>query len=472
MRRERIAAVGVMLVASAAPLAAQKSDRLVSDSASKFQIAFCNLKMSGKVGDGQKALKTGIEDKDKAKRMAALANAERILTEQVGAGGQGQSAAAWYYLGRAYLLQGDVTGADSAFDKTTQFSPDCEIDVNTYRQNAWAVLANAGIEKLRANEQDSALVLFRQASTIFDQLPHVFENMGVIYANAGQQDSAAFYFGKAAQIAEADTSLVENRNSATLNQAMTLQRMEKHAEAIPVLEKYLGWNPNDTEARRSLAWSYRQAAQAAKADSLEAAMVDEFSKMNLDSLATNDLMAVGVSMFNGKKYDEAIKVFEKLMARNGWSRDAVYNLANTYLATKQWDKLETTGRRLIEIEPLNEDAYRLTSQALRELKKQDELLKVAEAFVVLPVNVEVTTFTMGQQSSRWQATATGRKASDAAGKELKPAPVTITIEFLDDSGKVLGTQDVSIPALQEGAAHQVQAEVKAPGVTAWRYKKK
>jgi tetratricopeptide (TPR) repeat protein len=316
MRRERIAAVGVMLVASAAPLAAQKTDRLVADSASKFQIAFCNLRMQGKVGDGQKALKTGMEDKDKAKRLAALANAERILTEQVGAGGQGQSAAAWYYLGRAYLLQGDVTGADSAFDKTTQFSPDCEIDVNTYRQNAWAVLANAGIEKLRANDQDSALVLFRQASTIFDQLPHVFENMGVIYANAGQQDSAAVYFGKAAQIAEADTSLVENRNSATLNHAMTLQRMEKHAEAIPVLEKYLGWNPNDTEARRSLAWSYRQSGQAAKADSLEAAMVDEFSKMNLDSLATNDLMAVGVSMFNGKKYDEAIKVFEKLMARN------------------------------------------------------------------------------------------------------------------------------------------------------------
>jgi hypothetical protein len=97
---------------------------------------------------------------------------------------------------------------------------------------------------------------------------------------------------------------------------------------------------------------------------------------------------------------------------------------------------------------------------------------VAEAFVALPVNVEVTTFTMGQQASRWQATATGRKATDAAGKDLKPAPATITIEFLDDSGKVLGTQDVSIPALQEGAAHQLQAEVKAPGVTAWRYKKK
>jgi len=471
MRLQRKAAVGLLLVTSAAPLAAQRAGRLMADSAGKFQIAFCNLRMAGKVGDGQKALKTGIEEKDRTKRLAALDNAERILIEQINTG-QGQTAAAWYYLGRTYLLKGDVAGADSALAKAVELQADCEIDVNSYRQNAWALLANAGIEKLKANDQDSALVLFRQASTIFAQLPHVFENMGVIFANAGQQDSAAFYFGKAAQVAEADTSLVENRNSATLNQAMTLQRMEKHAEAIQVLQKYLGWNPKDTDARKSLSWSYRQSGQVAKADSLDQAMVNEFATMNYDSLSTADLMAVGVSMFNAKKYEEAAKVFERLMAQNPWSRDAVYNLANTYLATKQWEKLAETGKRLIEIEPLSEDAYRLTSQALRELKQQDLLLKVAETFVALPVGIDVTAFSMGQQTSRLQATATGRKASDAAGKDLKPVPVQVTVEFLDEKGQVLGTQDVSIPALEAGATHEVKAEVRSPGVAAWRYKRK
>lgn len=469
--RKCMAAVGVLFLVSAAPLAAQKSSLLVADSASKFQIAFCNLRMQGKVGDGQKALKTGIEDKDKTKRLAALDNAERILVEQV-RGEQAQSAAAWYYLGRTYLLKGDVAGADSSFDKATQLAPDCDIDINTYRQNAWAVLANAGIEKLRGNDTDSALVYFRQASIVFDQLPHVFENMGVIFANSDQQDSAAFYFGKAAQIAEADTSLVENRNSATLNQAMTLQRMEKHQEAIDVLVKYLSWNPADIDARRSLAYSYRQAGQTATADSLEQAMVEEFSKMNYDSLSTNDLMSVGVNLFNAKKYDEAAGIFEKLMTRNGWSRDAVYNAANSYLALKQWDKLLTASRRLMEIEPLNEDAYRLASQALRELKQQDELLKVAETFVALPVNLEVSNFQMGQQASRLTATATGRKATDGAGKDLKPVPIQLTVEFLNDGGQVVGSQEVSIPALNEGATHQVQAEARVGGVTAWRYKRK
>lgn len=470
MTVQRLAAVAVMLVAAATPLAAQRTNRLVADSAGKYTIAFCNIRPAGKVNDAQKALRTGIEDKDAAKRAAALAQAEKILLEQVSQGQQ--NAAAWYYLGRTYLALGDVAGADSAFDKAQAVQADCEIDINSYRQNAWAVLANAGIDKLRANETDSALVLFRQASTIFDQLPHVYENMGVIFANASQNDSAAYYFGKAAEISEADTTLVDNRNSATLNQAMTLQRMEKHAEAIQVLEKYLGWNPNDTDARKSLSWSYRQSGQTAKADSLDQAMVDEFARMNPDSLSTGDLMAVGVSMFNAKKYEESAKVFEKLMAQNPWSRDAVYNAANSYLALKQWEKLETTGRKLIEIEPLNEDAYRLTSQALRELKKQDELLKVAEQFVSLPANVEVSAFSMGQQATRWEATAHGRKATDAAGKDLKPVAVSITVEFLDDAGNVVGSQDVNIPALEPEATAPLKAEIQKGGSTAWRYKRK
>ncbi len=469
-------AAGLVLaftVAAATSAGAQQiARRLVADSASKFQIAFCNLKMGGKVGDGQKAFKTGLEDKDAAKRAAALDQAVKILTEQVSTGGQGASGAAWYYLARSYLAQGDVAGADSGFTRAEKLQADCEIDIASYRQNSWAILANAGIEKLRGGDMDSSLALFRQANTMFQKLPHVYENVGVIFANQGQNDSAAFYFGRAAAVAEADTSLAENRNSATLNQAMSLQRMEKHPEAIVVLTKYLSWNPKDTDARKSLSWSLRQSGQVAKADSLDQAMVSEFEKMNFDSLSTADLMAVGVSLFNAQKFEEAAGVFERLRTHNPWSRDAVYNLANSYLALKNWPKLVEVGHQLSAIEPMNEDAYRLTGQGYRELKQQDSLLKEAEKLVTLPVAIEVTTFAMGTVSARLEATATGRKASDAAGKDLKPAPVSLMVEFLDSTGKVLGSQAVSIPALEPGATHAIKAETRQAGVTAWRYLRK
>ena len=156
--------------------------------------------------------------------------------------------------------------------------------------------------------------------------------------------------------------------------------MEKHPEAIVVLHQV----PELESDRHRCAESrcrgrYRQSGQAAKADSIDQAMVAEFSSMNYDSLSTGDLMAVGVSMFNAKKYQEAADVFEKVCGRkNPWSRDAVYNLANTYLALQNWPKLVEVGHQLAMIEPLNEDAYRLTGQAFRELKQQDSLLKEAE----------------------------------------------------------------------------------------------
>lgn len=474
MNVQRTAGIVLALTAAVAGSAAaqQRAARLVADSAGKFQIAFCNLKMGGKVGEGVKAFKTGLEDKDRAKRAAALGEAVSILTTEVSTGGQATSGGAWYYLGRSYLALGDVSGADSALTKAEKLQPDCEIDIGSYRQNAWAVLANAGIEKLRAGDNDSALVLFRQANTLFQKLPHVYENVGVIFANQGMNDSAAYYFGRAAAIAEADTSLVDNRNSATLNQAMTLQRMEKHPEAIVVLTKYLMWNPTDTDARKSLSFSLRQSGQVAKADSIDQAMVQDFASMNYDSLSTGDLMAVGVSMFNAKKYKEAAEVFERIRAKNPWGRDAVYNAANAYLALQDWPKLVETGKQLIAIEPMNEDAYRLTGQAYRELKQQDSLLKEAEALVGLPAAVEVTTFAMGTTASRIEATATGRKATDANGKDLKPTPVSLTFEFLDATGKVLASQAVSIPALEPGATHVLKAEGRQPGILAWRYTRK
>lgn len=473
MMLKRLAITALVgLAITATPAMAQVRYRsLVADSATKFQIAFCNLKSAGKVGDGQKAFRTGLEDKDAAKRAAALESAQRILQAEV-AGGAAQSSAGWYYLARTYLAQGDVAGADSAFARAQALSPDCEVDIVAYRQNSWAALATKGIEAQRGGMSDSAMYYFRGASVMFQGLPHVYENMGVIFANSDFNDSAAVYFAKAAEVAKKDTSLVDNRNSATLNLAMVLQRAGKSAEAIPVLKEYLGWNPGDTDARKSLAYAYRQAGMVDSADALEKAIVDEFTKMNLDSLPTQDLMAVGVSLFNSQQYDKAGEVFGKLAARNPWSRDAVYNLANSQLALKQWEKLAETGKQLVAMEPMNEDSYRLMGQAYREMKQQDAVIKAAESLVSLPVNIEVTGFVMRQDGARFTAMATGRSATDALGKTLKPVPVNIVVEFVTEAGSVVGSQEVAVPALEAGKTHEIRAEAKGAGIQGWRYKRK
>jgi hypothetical protein len=50
--------------------------------------------------------------------------------------------------------------------------------------------------------------------------------------------------------------------------------------------------------------------------------------------------------------------------------------------------------------------------------------------------------------------------------------MTLTVEFLDGKGTVVGSQDVQIPALEAGKTHEIKAAAQGAGIAAWRYKRK
>ena len=155
-----------------------------------------------------------------------------------------------------------------------------------------------------------------------------------------------------------------------------------------------------------------------------------------------------------------------------YSRDAVYNLANAYLALNDHQKLVETAAKLVEIEPMNEDVYRLLGQGHKGLKQDAEVLKAAEKLVGLPFTVEMGAFSLGKAGAKLQGTATGRSPTDAQGKAIKPAPVTLVVEFITSGGQVVDTKEVAIPVLESGAAHQISVEGKGADIAGWRYRAK
>src|ERR1051325_3521753 len=240
------------------------------------------------------------------------------------------------------------------------------------------------------------------------------------------------------------------------------QRTNRHPEAIATLHKYLAWKPDDIDAKKALAISFRNAGMADSAVAVEPAMVAGFSKSNLDSLDLQDLLAVGVAAFNAAKYPEAADAFGRAVKRNPWSRDSRYNLANTYLAMKDYPKLVEASTKLIEIEPMNEDALRLLAQRQRNLKQ-------AERLVAMPFSVEVSGFQMSASGAKFTGEAVGRSPQDVNGKPIKAAPVTLVLEFVDLTGTVVDSKEILIPVLAKDAKKPIELEGKGAGIAGWRY---
>ena len=462
--------LAVTLMNLTGTLALAQNDRVIKGLPSRYVAPTCALKAGHfKVQSGATYLKTGVETGIPENRSRALNSGKKVLVEAIEQNKQDKNPAAWYYLGRIYLQQGDIAAADSAFTKAEELSPGCKEDISKVRYTGWVPLVNAGIDFSKQEKNDSALALYRQANTIYRDKPVAYLNAGVIYANAGQADSAAAAFQQASEIAER-TNAVEDRNVATRNWGALLQRSGKHEEAIPVLEKYVGWVPTDAEVKRALAGSYRAVGQTEKAQAIEKE-VGVAPAAPSGAGASAGQMNAAITLYNEKKYAEAAAAFEQVLANEPYHRDALYGLSNAYVGIKS-PKLADAAGRLLAIEPLNDEVVGLLATGQRLAKKETLANKSAMKRLSMPITVKVSQFAPTPTGATITGSATGREAENLQGKPVAATPITIVFEFLDPKGAVLANQEVQVPAVKAGESHPIEAKAEGAGITAWRYKQK
>ena len=454
------------------------SQRVAKSMPTAYRAPECGFKSGHfKVSSGASYLKTGIEADVAENSKRALDSGERVLLEAMQQNNQGTNASAWYYLGRIYLQRGDIYGADSALTRSEKLAPDCAKEIDGYRQNAWVALIKGGNGFEEQKNLDSALVLYRQAAVVFKKSPIAFYQAASIFNEQGATDSAAAYYGHAvaASANVKDTTEQKIRNRSAFNQGALLLNAQKHAEAAAAFEQYLKWMPKDIEAKRGLAGAYRGMGQADKAQALEQEIVAAGGSAGGAAgggAGSADLMNVGVNLYNDKKYAEAAEAFGKVAAAEPYNRDALFNLSNTYLALKDGPKLLETAKRLVAIEPMNENSLKLVGEGHKQAKQVDEAVKIAEQVLALPTDIKVTDFAAAANGANLTAMATGRDAQTAAGKPIPPAAVTLAVEFLDAKGTVVGSQDVAVPALAAGKTQELKATAQGKGIAAWRYTRK
>jgi tetratricopeptide (TPR) repeat protein len=457
------------------------NDRVAKAMPATYMPAQCKIKPGHfKVGSAAGYLKAAIETDVPESKTRILGQGEKVDLEAIQQNSQEKNPAAWYYLGRIYLQQGNLYPADTALTKAEQLAPDCAQDIAGYRRSAWVALVKAGTKFEEDKNPDSALVMYRQAGAIYRGSPIAFYQTAAILNDKGQTDSAAYYFGQAAAVVSTDTTDIKVRDRSAFNQGALLLNGKKYDQAAVVFEQYLKRAPKDMEAKRGLAAAYRGSGKIEQAQALEKELVAAGGAPGATGApgapgagaASQDLMSAGVNAYNDKKYADAAAAFEKLVAAEPNNRDALYNLSNTYLAMKNGPKLAATAAKLVAIEPLNEIALKLQGEGYKQSAKVDDAVKTAEQVLALPTDVKASDFSATGSGGTLTLTATGRAAQTPSGKAIPAVAVPIVVEFLSGTGAVVATQEAQVPALAVGASQEIKVAGQGSGITAWRYKRK
>lgn len=366
----------------------------------------------------------------------ALAQLEEGLVKEP------EHAKTWLLAGQVHAALNHFVMADSAFRVAVQLHPPYAEDISAEREQAWIAAFNLGAEAMNAGKFPDAIAALEQAQMMYKDRPEGLMNLGVLYANQNQPDKAAEAF-EAARVA-AKGPLFEKLDSA----------------------QKAGW-----------------------------VRFDEMARINLAQLAGQR----GVDAFTARNFDEAIAAFQKAQALNPYSRDYIFNLAQSIWAkgtsieekldsmpkpkqaetkaqlTKLYLELDSIAAEVIKVDPTSEMLYIIRARSHRMMgeyagnaaglkKGQDQAVAHLEQREALPVEISEIMIQSEPDAAVVRGSIKNRKLT-AGGT----TSVTFTLVGID--GRVVGEQAISITLPEKDQSSTFEGRIPTTGeIAGWRYK--
>lgn len=482
---------------------------LVAQVPAQWAEAKCDLKPGHYlVNSGLLYLKSATNSRFPDQKQKDLRDAQRTLTQALTTGGQDKNPAAWYYLGRYYVLAGDAVGMDSAFTHALALKPDCKDDINTWRRVVWVPTFNAGVAAWQANNTDSAIASFRRAVSLLPAEPTGFKYLATLFFNSGQQDSALVYFRKAADVAAADPKFAQDRKDALYNLGRIQQSMKKLPDAQATYAEYLKLYPNDPEVLAALGTLLMDAGNRDSAFAIYKQIIGRADSMGYFALyrvgaeisqsvpEEPDTAAAGSScrsqartvrpaltlarirarcdsvtsgaakaylQSSRQAFSLAAQALDASLRLNPYNREAIIFRANTALGMRDSVVALDMSRKLLAVDPMNRTAIRIMAFAQQQNGKIDSTLfylRLGDSTLVGDVAV-----------SQFDSTDTGRDVKVLVTNPRAAANTAyqLVFEFVDLHGQVVDTQTISVPAIGAGQSQSFELKAKGPSIAAWRY---
>jgi tetratricopeptide (TPR) repeat protein len=348
------------------------------------------------------------------------------------------------------------TAADSAFSIVEKASPECVTVVSQWRQQKpWLNALNGAINALNAGQLDSAEMLAKRSLVLDRHAPYAYSVLGSVAQQRKNSAAAMDYWKQALTAAGTDTIYADVRTktmyeiaSAGSDRADAATGAAKRAaakEAIKPWQDYMAVANNDlllADAIDNESRMYVDAGDSVSVPAVYAPMIANPSKYGEISLVHAGVVATR----NGHQAD-AVKLFDAALALNPYSRDAINNLAATYIQNNQFPKAFPLIDKLISLDPSNPDnqlLYAFAYQGLYKGTKDKKLQKIYTDSLVyfnnksenMPVKLAVTEFTRRPDQTLLAGTIENRGTT--------PKTYSVSFEILDKSGTVISTETASV----------------------------
>lgn len=346
-----------------------------------------------------------------AQKAFVLGRTEEALTQaQAAVAADPANPQHYYLLGQIHVAAGNFAEADAAFERAVDLCPAFAAEVDPERQRGWKVAFDRGLEAYEAGDTAAAVALWEAANLLYTGAPDAYYNLGVVYTQRGQLDRAAVAY----------------------------------REALGILDRM----PADTVA----------------------AEIQARAETRQNTLA--GLLSIGAQLFQQEQYAESAELFDYLTGVQPNNRDAWYNYALALFKLERWANLVPVAERLVELDPLNENARIIlfnaykgmaeASEGAREEEFRNQALRTLEQIEALPVYLEEVRFEAPPE-------ATPVIAGQVVGNAATPGQqVVLDFTFYGPDG-VAGTQTVTVAAPAKGEAAAFQAPLPAGIISSYSY---
>jgi tetratricopeptide (TPR) repeat protein len=474
--------------AAAAPAASCEIDQNRPQALARATLSLTKANALMKGGDPTKDLKDVVallnapnfKNDNPVGRAFLLASAYVILLEQPSIQAVSPRAA----VGIPTDPQGTIdlfAAADSAITIVENSSPACAAYMAPFRQQkAWLDVTNAAISALNANKLDSAEVYAKRSLTLERKSPYAYTVLASV-AKARKNYPAMIEYSKQVVVtAGDDTTYADVKDRAQYELASTLSDRVKTAPAAEkkamAKEAIAAWVPltlskdiiEGTVAVSNLENLYIAAGDSTQIGKIYAAMIAEPDKYNEGAL-----LQAGVIASKFKRPDDAALLFDAVLKKNPYSRDALNNAAASLLQANQVDRAIPFIDKLVALDPNNPDNYMLYAFAYAGRLKNKVDAKTQKTYndslvywntksEKMPVRVTFTEFSRNSEGTTL--------AGEIENRGTTAKTYEMSVDFLGSNGEVLFTETATVGPVAPKAKKEFRIKNPKTGVAGYRYK--